>query len=239
MRNIAIILAGGIGQRMGAGIPKQFLELKGKPIIVHTIENFERNPNVDGILIVCKSDWKDTFRDMVDRFGLKKVKWIVDGGETSHDSTRNGIFHLRDVLGPDDYVIIHDAARPILPQGIIDEMLSVAHEKGNASVAIPCYETVIRTDDQKSGIEELDRNSLMRVQTPQAYRYSVILPLYERAEAEGRHDFVYADIVAVTYGVRVYFSRGFVNNIKVTRPEDLPLCESLMGFTEEQLFSTR
>jgi 2-C-methyl-D-erythritol 4-phosphate cytidylyltransferase len=239
MRNIAIILAGGMGQRMGASIPKQFLELKGKPIIVHTIENFERNPSVDGILIVCKADWTDVFRDMADKYGLRKVKWIVNGGETSHDSTRNGIFALKDELGPDDFVIIHDAARPILPQGVIDEMLEVAHEKGNASVAIPVYETVIRTDDQKSGIEELDRNSIMRVQTPQTYRYSMILPLYERAEKENKHDFVYADLVAIYYGERIYFSRGFVNNIKVTKPEDLPLCESLMGFTEEQLFSAK
>ena len=237
MKNVAIILAGGVGQRMGGTVPKQFMDLKGKPIIVHTIANFESNPGVDAVLIVCNPDWMDLLADLVKKYSLSKVKWIIPGGETSHDSTRNGIFHLRDVLSPDDFVIIHDAARPILPQKAIDEMLEVAHANGNASLAIPCYETVICTDDQKSGTEAMDRTRIMRVQTPQAYRYSQILPLYERAEKENRHDFIYADLVAIEYGVRVFFSRGFVNNIKITRPEDIPLCESLMEFGEEQLFS--
>ncbi len=239
MRNVAIILAGGVGQRMGGNVPKQFLEVKGKPIIVHTVSNFEKNPRIDSVLIVCKPDWVDYLKDIVEKYGLSKVEKVVPGGETSHDSTRNGIFSLRGELSPDDFVIIHDAARPILPQGAIDDMLDVAAEHGNASLAIPCYETVIYTEDQKSGDRAMDRTTIMRVQTPQAYRFSEILPLYERAEKEGRHGFVYADLVAIEYGMKVYFSKGFVNNIKVTRPEDIPLCESLMGFTEEQLFSRK
>ena len=239
MKNVVIILAGGVGKRMGAPMPKQFIQVNGKPVIIHTIENFERNEQIDSVLIVCNTDWIDHVKGLVDEYKLKKVKWVVNGGETSHDSTRNGLFHLRNILEPDDFVIIHDAARPILPQAAIDEMLRVAHKEGNASLAIPCYETVIYTDDQVSGIEELDRSKLMRVQTPQAYRFSEILPLYDRAEAEDRHDFIYADLVAIYYGKRIFFSRGFVNNIKITRPEDVPLCESLMGFSEEQLFTLR
>lgn len=239
MKNVVIILAGGVGKRMGAPMPKQFIHVNGKPVIIHTIENFERNEQIDSVLIVCNTDWIDHVKGLVDDYKLKKVKWVVNGGETSHDSTRNGLFHLRNILEPDDFVIIHDAARPILPQAAIDEMLRVAHKEGNASLAIPCYETVIYTDDQVSGIEELDRSKLMRVQTPQAYRFSEILPLYDRAEAEDRHDFIYADLVAIHYGKRIFFSRGFVNNIKITRPEDVPLCESLMGFSEEQLFTLR
>ena len=235
MKNIAVILAGGKGQRMGASIPKQFIEIKRKPIIIHTIENFERNPNIDSILIVCNPNWIDHIWELIHSFDLKKIRWVVEGGQTSHDSTRNGLFYLKDKIDPDDFVIIHDAVRPILPQTIINEMLDIAQREGNASVAIPCYETVIYTEDQVSGIEELDRNKLMRVQTPQAYRYSLILPLYERAEEEGRHDFVYADLVAVNYGVKIFFSRGFINNIKVTKPEDIPFCEYIMGLDEKQI----
>ena len=235
MRNIAVILAGGKGQRMGSSIPKQFIEIRGKPIIIHTIENFERNPNIDSIIVVCNPDWIDHIWELIHSFGLKKVQWVVEGGQTSHDSTRNGLFHLQDKIDQDDYVIIHDAVRPILPQAIINEMIETAHREGNASAAIPCYETVIYTDDQISGTKELDRNKLMRVQTPQAYKYSLILPLYKKAEEEGRHDFVYADLVAVNYGVKIFFSRGFVNNIKVTKPEDIPFCEYLMGLDEKQI----
>lgn len=235
MKNIAVILAGGKGQRMGASIPKQFIEIRGKPIIIHTIENFEKNPNIDSIMVVCNPNWIDHIWELMRNFGIKKVQWVVEGGQTSHDSTRNGLFFLEDKIEADDFVIIHDAVRPILPQAIINEMLETAHREGNASVAIPCYETVIYTDDQISGIKELDRNKLMRVQTPQAYRYSLLLPLYKKAEDENRHDFVYADLVAVYYGVKIFFSRGFVNNIKVTKPEDIPFCEYLMGLNEGQI----
>ncbi|WP_400241306.1 2-C-methyl-D-erythritol 4-phosphate cytidylyltransferase [Methanomethylophilus alvi] len=236
MKTVALILAGGIGKRMGVSLPKQFLEIKGKPVLVHTLSNFQRNDSVDSIVVVCVSDWIEYTWDLVKKYNLSKVEAIIPGGDTSHDSTRNGIFHLRRTLGKGDVVIIHDAARPILPQKAIDEMLRIAKDNGNASLAIPCYETVIYTDDQLSGNKELDRSHLMRVQTPQAYEYSSILELYERAEKEDRHDFIYADIVAVEYGMTVYFSKGFTNNIKITKQGDIPLCEYLMDIPEDQLF---
>ncbi len=236
MKTAAIILAGGVGKRMGAPMPKQFLEINGKPVLVHTVSNFQRNGSIDAIIIVCVPEWMDRTRELVEEYGLTKVSAVVPGGDTSHDSTRNGMFHLRGFLDADDLVIVHDAARPILPQKAIDEMIRVATEKGNASLAIPCYETVIYTEDQLSGSRELDRSRLMRVQTPQAYRYGEILELYDRAEREGRHDFIYADIVAVEYGMTVYFSKGFANNIKITKQEDIPLCEYLMGIPEDKLF---
>ena len=134
-------------------------------------------------------------------------------------------------------MIIHDAARPILPQKAIDVMLSVAHNKGNACLAIPCYETVLYTDDQLAGTKQLDRNKIMRIQTPQAYCYKMLCSLYERAEEEDLHNFVYADLVAIYYGKTVFFSKGFVNNIKITRKEDITLCRSLMTFTDDELFN--
>lgn len=237
MKNYVIILAGGIGSRLGGPMPKQFLSLNDKPVIVHTLENFERNKNIDGIIIVCVRDWISHLKEILLEYKISKVIDIVEGGETGHDSTRNGIFYLREKLSSDDYIIIHDAARPILPQAAIDEMLKVAHDKGNASLAIPCYETVIYTDDGSSGDKQLDRCKIMRIQTPQTYRYGEILPLYDMAEKENKHDFVYADLVLIYYGKTVYFSKGFTNNIKITRKEDVPLCKALMTFSEEELFS--
>lgn len=237
MKNIAIILAGGIGSRMGISLPKQFLLIDDKPVIIHTIEKFEYHKQIDSILIVCEATWIEYLNKLLENYKFNKVKWIIPGGTTGHDSTRNAIFFLRTIISGDDFVIIHDAARPILPKRAIDEMLRIAHIKGNASLAIPCHETVIFTEDQLSGNKELDRNTLMRVQTPQAYRYSLILPWYEMAEAEDKHDFVYADIVGVYYGDRIFFSKGFTNNIKITRKEDIVLCNSLLNFTDEQLYS--
>ena len=174
---------------------------------------------------------------IVDKYCLYKVKWIIEGGLTGHDSTRNGLFFLKDKIDKSDFVIIHDAVRPILSQRAINNMLKVAYANGNASLAIPCYETAILTDDKLSGIKDLDRNSFMRVQTPQAYKFEEILPLYEMAEKENKHDFVYADLVYVHYGKRVFFSKGFTNNIKITKKEDLALCEALMKFEEDELYS--
>ncbi len=237
MHNHVILLAGGIGSRVGGPMPKQFLSLNDKPVIVHTLENFEKNSAIDGITIVCVKDWIPHLKEILLEYKISKVTDIVEGGDTGHDSTRNGIFSLREKLVKEDYVIIHDAARPILPQAAIDNMLEVAHEKGNASLAIPCYETIIYTDDGKSGDKQLDRSSIMRIQTPQAYNYGLILELYERAEKENLHDFIYADLVLIYYGQTVYFSKGFTNNIKITRKEDIPLCKALMNFSEEELFS--
>lgn len=237
MKTIAIILAGGVGKRMGGTIPKQFLNLNDKPIIAYTIDNFQRCDVVDGVLVVCVKDWIPELRRIVNEFQLSKVQWVVEGGDTSHDSTRNGVFALRHVLEKDDFVIIHDAARPILPQQAILEMMSVAKKYGNASLAIPCHETLIYTDDQASGTSQLDRSKIMRIQTPQTYQYGSILKLYEQADADNLHDFIYADLVAVHYGMRVYFSKGFTNNIKITKGEDLSLCKALMQFSEKELYS--
>lgn len=236
MKHIAVILAGGVGRRMGADLPKQFMVVKECPIIIHTIMNFQKNDQIDGILIVCVKDWIAYLQNMISEYQMTKVQWIIEGGDTVHDSTRNAVFFLHTVLEDDDYVIIHDAARPILPQAAIFALLEIAHREGNASMAIPSHETIVYTDDQISGIKQLDRNRIMRVQTPQAYCYSMIRELYEMAERDNLHDVVYADILAIHYGKRVFFSKGFTNNIKVTNQEDLSLISSLMEFTEEELF---
>lgn len=221
---------------MGASLPKQFFIVKDKPVIIHTLSCFQKNDNIDGILIVCVRDWICYLQTMIGEYNLSKVKWIIEGGSCGHDSTRNGLFFLKDLISPDDFIIVHDAVRPIIPQKAIDEMIDIAHKKGNASLAIPCYETAIFSSDGLSGIKDLDRNSFMRIQTPQAYNYGEILKLYERADAENKHDFVYADLVLTHYGKRVFFSKGFTNNIKITKKEDIALCEALMSFSEEELY---
>ena len=133
MKNYVILLAGGVGKRMGSDIPKQFLEVDGKPIIVYSIENFQRNPQIEKIVVVCVKDWIDKTWELVKKYSLTKVKWIIEGGSTGHDSIRNGVFFLKDKIDPDDHIIVHDAVRPVLPQKAIDEVIRVSHEKGNAS----------------------------------------------------------------------------------------------------------
>ncbi len=237
MKTVAIILAGGVGKRMQSERPKQFLFVKRKPIIAYTIQDFQKNKSIDTILIVCVSNWISWLTKEVKKLKLDKVKYIIPGGETGHDSSRNAIFFLKDKLSDNDTIVIHDAARPILPQKTIDEMLGVSLKYGNASCAIPCHETLIFTENQISGTTQLDRSKVMRVQTPQAYNFKMAKDIYEKAEKDNKHDFVYADTLAIYYGYKIFFSKGFSNNIKITTKDALSLFKSLLRFSDNELLS--
>lgn len=237
MKNYVILLAGGIGKRMGAEIPKQFIEVEGKPIIVYTIEHFQRNPQIEKIVVVCVSDWIDHLKELIKKYCLTKVEWITEGGNTGHDSIRNGVFFLRDRIEPDDYIIVHDAVRPVLPQKAIDEVLRVAHEHGNASSSIACHPPIVYTDDFKSGITDVDREHVMLTASPQAYKYSLALKCYELAEHENKHNFTFTSSLLIHFGERVYFAKGTTSNIKITQKEDIALFEALLKVPEELLYS--
>lgn len=237
MKNYLILLAGGVGKRMGADIPKQFMKVKDKPIIAYSIENFQRNEQIDGIVVVCVAEWKEYLKDIIEEYNLTKVKWITEGGSTGHDSIRNGVFFLKDIIQPDDFIIVHDAVRPILPQAALNEVIRVAHENGNASSSIACHPPIVYTEDFKSGIKDVDREHVMLTASPQVYRYDLALRCYEMAEKENKHDFTFTSSLLIYYGERVYFAKGTTSNIKITRKEDLALFEALLSVPEELLYS--
>lgn len=237
MKNYVILLAGGVGKRMDSEIPKQFLEVKGKPIIVYTLEKFEQNPRIEKIVIVCIKDWIDHTMELVKKYNITKAVWFTEGGATGHDSIRNGVYFLRDKIEPDDFVIVHDAVRPILPQKAIDEVIKVAHENGNASSSIACHPPIVYTEDFKSGITDVDREHVMLTASPQAYRYSLALKCYDKAEEENKHNFTFTSSLLIHYGERVYFAKGTTSNIKITKKEDLALFEALLQVPEELLYS--
>lgn len=236
MENYVILLAGGSGKRMGSEIPKQFINIMGKPIIAYSIENFQRNPQINKILVVCIKNWIDRLKEIIVQYSLTKVEWIIEGGNTGHDSIRNGVFFLKGKIFPDDYVIIHDAVRPILPQKAIDEVIRVAHDKGNASSSIVCHPPIVYTEDFESGITDVDREHVMLTASPQAFKYSLALKCYEKAERENRHDFTFTSSLLIHCGERVYFAKGTTSNIKLTTKEDLALFEALLKVPEELLY---
>ncbi len=236
MGNYVILLAGGVGKRMGSEVPKQFIKVKDKPIIVYSIENFQKNEQIDGIVVVCVKDWNDYVKELVETYNLTKVKWIIEGGNTGHDSIRNGVFFLKDKISSKDFVIVHDAVRPILPQKAIDEVLRVAHEKGNASSSIACHPPIVYTEDFESGIKDVDREHVMLTASPQAYSYELALRCYEQAEEENRHNFTFTSSLLIHCGERVYFAKGTTSNIKITTMEDLALFEALLNVKEEYLY---
>ena len=237
MKNYVILLAGGVGKRMGADVPKQFIEVNGKPIIVHTIEKFQQRSDIEKILIVCIKDWIDYVKGLIEKYSLTKVQWITEGGETGHDSIRNGIFYLRNKIDLDDFVIIHDAVRPVLPQRAIDEVIRVSQNKGNASSSIVCHPPIVYTEDHESGIKDVDRDHVMLTASPQAYKYSLALKCYEKAEAENKHNFTFTSSLLIHYGERVYFAKGTTSNIKITKKEDIALFEALLKIPDELFYS--
>lgn len=236
MKNFVILLAGGVGKRMGASLPKQFMEVEGKPIIVYSIENFQRNPQIEKIVVVCVKDWIEHLRELVKKYSLTKVQWIIEGGETGHDSISNGVFFLKDKINQDDFIIVHDAVRPVLPQKAIDEVIRVAHEKGNASSSVRCHPPIVYTEDFESGIKDVDREHVMLTASPQAFRYSLALKCYEQAAEEKRNDFTFTSSLLIHCGERVYFAKGTTSNIKITQKEDLALFGALLKVPEDLLF---
>ena len=236
MKNYVILLAGGVGKRMGSDIPKQFLEVGGKPILVHTVEKFQKNAQIEKIVVVCVKEWISHLKELIEKYSLTKVGWIIEGGSTGHDSIRNGVFFLKNRIEDDDYIIVHDAVRPVIPQKAIDELLRVAHEKGNASSSTACHPPIVYTEDFESGITDVDREHVMLTASPQAFRYSLALKCYEQAERENLHNTTFTSSLLIHCGERVFFAKGTTSNIKITTKVDLALFGALLHIPETELY---
>lgn len=235
--NIAIILAGGIGNRMRREdivIPKQFLKIDNKPIVAYTLANFQNHDSIDKILVVCVDDWIEEMKKIVVENHFDKVSWIISGGKSGHESSLKALLFLENKIKKSDYVIFHDAVRPILPKEIIDNMVFVANKFGNACVALPMNETIIITNDHIKGNSEIDRGKVMRVQTPQMYKFKDILDCYKKSLLDQK-EFIYANTCAIYYGLCIYFSKGFAFNIKITTPDDLILFSPLIRANNKEL----
>jgi len=237
VKNYVILLAGGVGKRMQSSLPKQFIEVDGKPIIVYTLERFQINSRIEKIVIVCIKDYIEHTKTLIKDYSFSKVEWIIEGGDTSHDSIRNGVFFLKDKINSDDFIIVHDAVRPILPQKAIDEVLKVAYDKGNAASSVECHPPIVYTEDHESGITDIDREHIMLTASPQAFRYSLALECYKQAEDKNRHDFTFTSSLLINCGKRVYFAKGTSCNIKVTNKEDIALVQALLKLDEKLLFN--
>lgn len=234
--NIALILAGGIGTRMGAAIPKQFIEVNNKPIIVYTLENFQKNNNIDRIIIVSHKEWINKVESLVKKYKISKTLEIIEGGSCGHDSIRNGVFGLEKIASNDDFILIHDAVRPILPQKAIDEVLTIAYKYGNASSSIICHPPIVYIEDANYGSKDVERDKVMLTSSPQVYKYDELFELYERAEKENKHYFTFTSSMYIHYGKRIYFAKGTSCNIKITTKADLCLFKALLTIPEDELF---
>lgn len=222
---IAIVIAGGSGRRMGQSIPKQFINVYDKPVIIYTLESFQRHPKVDAIEVVCIDGWHDVLRAYSQQFGITKLKWIVSGGETGQESIRNGVFALEDKLSSDDIVIIHDGIRPLVEEEVLSDVIVKCRQYGNAVTSMPYNEQIFVIDDDISTVKYIPRETLRRVATPQAYKFGKLDRAYHEAfEKEiGIYGSSYTNTMMVELGERLYFAAGSDKNIKLTTQDDLEL----------------
>ena len=228
--NIALIIAGGTGSRMGQDIPKQFLNVFDKPVIIYTLEVFERNPLVDEIEVVCIEGWKEVLRTYSKQFGISKLSEVVSGGETAQESIRNGVFALKSRCKDSDIVIIHDGVRPLIETQIISDVVSKCAEYGNAVSSLPYNEQIFIKSDETSSRSYIPRDKLRRVVTPQAYKFSKLLWAYEKAFAEniGISSSSYTNTLMSDLGETLYFASGSEKNIKLTTKENLEIFKAYL-----------
>ncbi len=228
MANIALLIAGGSGNRMHQDIPKQFLTVNERPVIIYTLEAFEKHPEIDGIAVVCIEGWEQVLWAYAKQFNITKLKYVVPGGENGQSSIRNGVYELEKHYSPDDLVLIHDAIRPMVSAEIISDNIRVAREKGNAITVIPCAEAMLQTEDGSVSCGSYPRSRLKRTQTPQAFRIGDICSLHRRALEAGITNSVASCTLMIEMGEQVYFSAGSEKNIKLTTVEDIDIFKALL-----------
>ena len=221
----AMVLAGGVGSRVGADRPKQFVEIFGKPVVVYTIEIFQKNSNIDAIEVVCHKEWKEYLINMIEQYNLDKVKWVTDGGETFQDSVMNGINNLKDKIKSDDYVLIQYGAAPFTSDKIVNDVIRVMQDKGSAVTATPCYQLLGSNDENATSKTWVDRDKYIQIACPYGFKYSYLLDIYKRAEERGLLETIEPHTTSLMYalGDTLYQAYGDQTNIKITTREDLEL----------------
>lgn len=225
--NVALILAGGCGSRTEQAIPKQFLNVYDKPVIIYTLEAFQRHPDIDAIIVSCIDGWQEVLRSYAKAFGIDKLKWVVTGGDNGQASARNALIALEDTCAPEDIVLIHDAVRPMLEEEIITDCIEKAKEYGSGLSAIRCQETIMKTQDGETGQEGINRKDIMRVQTPQAYQYGKVLNAHLTALEKGITNAVYTNMLMLELGETLHYAKGSNKNIKITTLEDVDMFKAL------------
>ena len=229
MANIGLIIAGGSGNRMHQDIPKQFLSVNERPVIVYTLEAFQNHPEIDVIAAVCIEGWDQVLWAYARQFNISKLQYVVPGGESGQASIRNGVMELEKHFAPEDIVLIHDAIRPMVSAEIISDNIRVAREKGNAITVIPCAEAMLQTEDGIVSSGSYPRDKLKRTQTPQAFHLGYICDLHRRALEKGIMNSVASCTLMIEMGEQVYFSSGSEKNIKLTTVEDIDIFKALLA----------
>lgn len=224
MKTYLILMAGGVGNRVGAGIPKQFIEVLGKPIISYTMEIFEAHQEIDGIELVCVNGYEETIKNLAERYNISKLIKIVESGKDYEHSIINGVRGLDGIAHANDVIMIHWAASPFVTDNIISDNIRVCREKGNAISACKPF-LLYGNRDGDHADKVIDRDTFMCLSAPQSFKYRNLLDFYMKVESENLFDKVEAHTtnLMAELNIPIYFSEGCQTNIKITTKEDLIL----------------
>lgn len=233
MSNIALIIAGGVGTRMGFEIPKQFIKVYDKPVLIYTLESFQQHNMVDTIVCVCVEGWEAELMKYANFYGISKLKLIVPGGSTGQESIRNGVFAIKEFANEHDNIIIHDGIRPMVDANVLTDVLNICSEKGNAVTSLPYNEQIflVDLDNPTTTTQYIPRETLRRVSTPQAYKLGKLIWAYTKAFQEqiGIYGSAYTNTMMVELGERLNFAAGSDKNIKLTTQDDLELFKGYLN----------
>lgn len=236
--NVAIVIAGGSGHRMGQDIPKQFINVYDKPVLVYTLMGFQQHPMIDAIEVVCIDGWEKIVWAYAKQFNIDKLRWIVKGGNTGQESIRNGVYNLEDKCSDNDTIIIHDGIRPLIEDSVLSDVILKAHKYGNAVTSMPYNEQifVVSKDDNTTTTQYIPRETLRRVSTPQAYQFRLLDDKYHEAYEKGIgiYGSSYTNTMMVELGVRLHFAAGSDKNIKLTTKDDLEMFKGYLSKEERQ-----
>ena len=236
--NIAIVIAGGIGSRMGMELPKQFINVYDKPVLLYTLEGFQSHPQIDYIEVVCLDGWHDILWAYAKQFKITKLKWVVSGGESGQESIRNGVYNLENKVSPDDTIIIHDGIRPLVEPSVLSDVIIQCEKYGNAVTSMPYNEQIFIVDkeDNTTTTQYIPRENLRRVATPQAYKFSLLDEKYHEAFEKkiGIYGSSYTNTMMVELGVKLHFAAGSDKNIKLTTKDDLDMFKAYLKSEEDK-----
>lgn len=226
---VALLTAAGSGTRMGQDIPKQFMHVENKPIIIHTMEVFQNHPSVDAVAVVTLPSWIDVLKAYAAQFNITKLRWVVPGGVTGQESIHKGLQAIKEKCEDDTIIMVHDGNRCMVSSEIISNNLAIFKAHGSAVAAIPCMEAVFRSEDNgASSTVSIPREQLFRTQTPHTYTLGKLLWAHEQAAKRGINSTAASCTLMQALGEKVYFSKGSEENLKITTVDDMMIFKALL-----------
>lgn len=226
---IAILTAAGVGSRMGQDVPKQFLNVNDKPVIVYTMERFQKNAEIDGIVVVTLPDWIEFVKAYARQFGISKLLAVVAGGATGQESIKNGVDEIARNYPADTTVMIHDGNRTMVDDAIIADSLAVYRQHGSAVAVIPCTEVVFKGESASESTEEIPRELLWRTQTPHTYSLEKLQWALGQAKEQGLTGMAAMCQLMCRLGEKTYYSKGSEKNLKLTTMDDMDIFKALLA----------